>query len=84
MPGQLGPEQGQGTEKQPTGQTQSPIVYGRGGGYRAGGGAYRVGGYRTGYVGGWSGGYSAGRTTVVRGGYSTGYPFVGGYGPGIW
>jgi Spy/CpxP family protein refolding chaperone len=38
---------------------------------------------RVGAVRGWGGGYAA-RSTTVRTGYAAGYPFVGGWGPGVW
>jgi Spy/CpxP family protein refolding chaperone len=56
-----------------TGQTQQDVVV-------------RHGRYRAGAVGGWGGGFygRSARYTSVRTGYVAGYPFIGGYGPGIW
>ncbi len=64
----------------PLGQQEQDFVVG--GGYRRGfvGG----GGYRVGRVAGWGGGFYGGRMTVARGGYAAGYPFIGGYGVGVW
>jgi Spy/CpxP family protein refolding chaperone len=44
------------------------------------------GGYRAGAIGGWGGGFYGGaaRFGGVRTGYAAGYPFMGGWGPGIW
>ena len=45
----------------------------------------RGGGFRVGAVRGWGGGYARGwGYGGVRTGYVAGYPFIGGYGPGIW
>ncbi|HEX8791079.1 MAG TPA: Spy/CpxP family protein refolding chaperone [Polyangiaceae bacterium] len=45
-----------------------------------------VGGYRAGGLGGWGwgGGYRAGFYRGFGGAYVGGYPFMGGFGPGIW
>jgi Spy/CpxP family protein refolding chaperone len=40
------------------------------------------GGFRAGAVRGWGGGYAS--SVSVNRGYVAGYPFVGGFGPGIW
>jgi hypothetical protein len=74
----LGQEQeSQPQQDEPLGQVQGGIVFGGGvGGFR--------GGYVRGGVSGWGGGFSAGRMTVMRSGYAAGYPFVGGYGVGVW
>ncbi len=58
-----------GHEGELLGEAQQGIVVGRG--------------YRAGAVRGWGGGYSA-RSMTVSGGYAAGYPFIGGYGMGIW
>lgn len=61
---------GHETEAAPLGEAQQGIIVG--------------GGYRAGAVRGWGGGYSARSMTVSGGGYAAGYPFIGGYGMGIW
>ena len=76
-----GEQQEEGQQQQgPVGQVQSPQFFGPGIGGFGGFGA----GYVRGGVSGWGGGFSAGRMTVMRSGYAAGYPFIGGYGLGVW
>ena len=95
QPGQEESEAGEQQEQQgpagqqqegPLGQQEQDFVVG--GGYRRGGFVGGARGYRAGYgvgrVGGWGGGFYGGRMTVARGGYAAGYPFIGGYGVGVW
>ncbi len=86
--GQQGPaqqqgEQPEGQQQDPVGQVQSSQFFGGVGGFRGGVGGFRAG-YVRGGVAGWGGGFSARRMTVMRSGYAAGYPFIGGYGVGVW
>lgn len=70
----------------PVGQEQQELVFG--GGYGRGFGVGGIGGYRAGYhagrIGSWGGGFGSGHMTMTGGGYVAGYPFIGGYGAGVW
>ena len=82
QPMQQGEQQPQ--QDEPLGQVQERQFFGGVGGYGGGyGGGYRAG-YVRGGVSGWGGGFGMGRSTMIGGGYAAGYPFIGGYGPGVW